>query len=252
MKKIFTLLAFSTISTLLFSQTADDIINSYIKSMGGLEKLNSIQTLHTIGIATAPNGTEVKTEVWKEHNKLFRRETNFGMGSMIMLVTDEGAWSTSPRSGGSFEAMPEERRKTQLSEMDCQGPLVNYAAKGIKAEYLGKETIDGKECFKIKLTMQDGREQNYFLDASTYYINRVSYKPVAGGGGGGGGRTGGGGGMQRDPNAEVVFNYSNYEKTTDGFVFAFTTSMAGGFGGNVTFELIEVNSKIDSNKYKPE
>ena len=251
MKKIFTLLALSAISTFLFSQTADDIINSYIKSMGGLEKINAIQTLHTIGVASGPNGSELKTEVWKVHNKLFRRETNFGMGSMIMLVTDEGAWSTSPRSGGSFETMPEERRKAQLNEMDCQGPLVNYAAKGSKAEYLGKETIDGKECFKIKLTMQDGREQNYFLDASNYYINRVSYKPVGGGGGGRPGG-GGGGGMQRDPNAEVVINYSNYEKTSDGFVFAFTTTMAGGFGGSMTYETIEVNSKIDSNKFKPE
>ncbi len=243
MKRIFLFFGFSFLALLMNAQTADDIINSHIKTMGGLEKLNSIQSLHTIGIATAPNGSEVKTETWKIHNQLFRRETNFGMGSMTQLITSEGGWSTNPRNGGSFEAIPEERRIAQLYEMDCQGPLINYAAKGHKVEFVGKETANGKESFKIKLTTKEGRELNYFLDASNYYINSISYK-------GGGGRGGGGGGMQRDPNAEIVMNFSNYEKTSDGLIFAFSTSMAGGFGGNMIYEIIEVNSKIESNKSK--
>lgn len=235
MKRIFLFFGFCAFAMLLNAQTADDIINSHIKTMGGLEKLNSIQTLHMIGIATAPNGSEVKTEIWKIHNQLFRRETNFGMGSMTQLITSEGAWSTNPRSGGNFEALPEVRRIAQLHEMDCQGPLINYAVKGHKVEFIGKETANGKESFKIKLTTKEGRELNYFLDASNYYINSISYK-------------GGGGGMQRDPNAEIVINFSNYEKTSDGFIFAFSTSMSGGFGGNMIYEIIEVNTKIEKIK----
>lgn len=246
MKRIFLFFGFSALALLMNAQTADDIINSHIKTMGGLDKLNSIKSLHMIGIATGPNGSEIKTEIWKEHNKLFRRETNFGMGSMTQLITSEGAWATNPRSGGSFEAIPEERRIAQLYEMDCQGPLIDYAAKGHKVELLGKETANDKESFKIKLTTKEGRELNYFLDASNYYINSISYK------GGGGGRPGGGGGMQRDPNAEIVINLSNYEKTSDGFIFAFSTSMAGGFGGTMIYETIEVNTKIESSKSKIE
>ncbi len=216
--------------------------------MGGKEKLASIQSLHMVGVAVMQNGNEMTTTIWKVHNKLSRTERNFGMGSVIQLITDKGAWSTNPRSGGAFEAMPEDRAKMMSTEMDCQGVLFNYAAKGHKAEFIGKETVDGKENFKIKMTLSSGREINYFLDAATYYISQISMK---GGRGGPGGGAGAGGGQQRDPNAETIIKFSRYEKTPDGYVFAFATSI-GGMGGEMIYETIEVNPKVDDKLYKPE
>jgi hypothetical protein len=173
------------------------------------------------------------------------------MGSVIQLITNKGAWSTNPRSGGTFEPTPEERAKMMTTEMDCQGTLFNYAAKGHKAELIGKEMVDGKENYKIKTTLSNGREINYFLDATTYYISQISMKGGMGGGRGGPGGGGGGGGQQRDPNAETIIKFSRYEKTPDGYVFAFATALAG-MGGEMIYETIEVNPKVDDKLYKPE
>lgn len=51
--------------------------------------------------------------------------------------------------------------------MDIAGPLVDYIAKGNKAELQGKETIDGKEAYKVKLTLATGKDVTYYFDTKT-------------------------------------------------------------------------------------
>jgi hypothetical protein len=130
------------------------------------------------------------------------------------------------------------------SELDCAGPLVDYAAKGHKAELIGKEDVEGTECWKIKLTLKSGRDITYFIDPSTYYIIRVATT----GGGFGGGR--GAGGAQGAPR-ESKIDYSDYKKTDDGYIFAFKTTPVG-MGAGLFFEKIEVNKPVDPKAFKPE
>jgi outer membrane lipoprotein-sorting protein len=242
MKRFF--LCASLLAAALFTkaQTVDDVIAKYVDAMGGKDKLNSIQSLHLTGISTSQNGTEITSDIWKVNNKLYRRVVNFGTGTVTTLITDKGGWQTNFRNGGAFEPMQEQQRNNQLYEMDCAGPLVDYAAKGHKAELIGKETIDGKDCYKIKLTTKEGRELNYYIDAASNYIDRLSYKgrgrPAAGGGGG--------------EEIEIAVNYSKYDKTPDGYTFPFSLATTGGFAGTMTFEKIEVNPKIDDKLYKAE
>jgi hypothetical protein len=61
----------------------------------------------------------------------------------------------------------------------------------------------------------------------------------------GGGNRGG----QGNSDGTVNIDYSNYQKTADGYVFPFTVSF--GFGGNMNYEKIEVNKPIDAKLYKP-
>jgi hypothetical protein len=241
MKRFF--LSIFLVGATVFSnaQTVDEVIAKYVDAMGGKDKLSSIQSLHMVGISTMQNGNEVTTETWKENNKLYRRESNFGMGSMKTLITTEGGWQTNFRSGGAFEAMQEQMLKSQRYEIETTVPLFDYAAKGHKAELLGKETIDGKEAWKIKLTTKDGRELTYFIDATTNYITRLIYKGRSRGPGGGGGEE-----------IDIIVSYANYDKTADGYIFPFSQTMSGGFGGTITYEKIEVNPKIDGKLYKAE
>ena len=239
MKRLFFSVLFLAAVCISNAQTVDEVIDNYVHAMGGKEKLNSIQSLHLTGVATMQNGNEITTDIWKVNGKLFRRTTNFGMGSTTTLITDKGAWQTNFRNGGAYEAMNDQQRNSQMYELDCAGPLVDYASKGHKAELTGKETVDGKECFKIKLTTKEGRELNFFVDTKTYYINRMTFK--------GRGRPAQGGGAAEE--VEVGINYSNYDKTSDGYMFPFTQTL----GANaMTFEKIEVNPKVDDKLYKAE
>jgi hypothetical protein len=238
----------SSILILLFAivshaQTVDEILTKHIEAMGGADKLKSLKSLYMEGVAVMQNGNEIISKIYKVQDKLLRREIEFGMGSVTMIVTDKEGWSSNPRNGGAFEALPKERVEAQQIELDLAGPFVDYAAKGHKVELAGKENILNIEAYKIKLTPKSGKEIIYFIDAKDHYIIRQTLK--------GGGMTGGGqprGDQSSD--AEININYSNYQKTPEGYVFPYTVSM-GNSGNNMTFEKIEVNKPVDEKLYKP-
>lgn len=244
------------VAAMATAQTADDVINKYVEAMGGLEKLKSIKSLYMEGVAVMQNGNEINTRVYKVQDKLYRREVEFGMGSMTSIVTDKEGWFSNPRNGGAFEALPAEAVTNQQSELDCAGPLVEYASKGHKAELMGKEDVEGTDCYKIKLTLKSGRDINYFIDSKTFLVKRITMKGggmmgMRGGAGGGAGGGGGGGGNAPRGDGEMKMDLSDYKKTGDGYMFAHTVSM-GGMGGAMTYEKIEVNKPVNPKLYKPE
>lgn len=240
--------SFLLLAVSAWSQSADDIIRAHIEAVGGAARLSALRSLYTESISVMANGNEVSNKVWRVQDRLVRREIDFGMGSMKMVVTDKEGWSTNPRSGGAFEAMPPERAEGMRFEADLPGPLFNYADKGHKVELLAKEDVNGKSCHVLKLTLKTGRDITYYLDPGTFYILRTKTK----GGGmmrGGGGGAGGGG--QRNPDQEVLTDYSDYRKTPEGYVFAYTVTVVG-MGAAMNMEKIEVNPKVDDKLFKAE
>ena len=222
------------------AQTVDEVIDKHINALGGKEKLQALISVYLEGVSVM-NGNEITSKTTKVQDKLFRNEINFGMGSMTTIVTPAKGWRSNPRNGGAFEPMTDEALKVALYQMDCAGPMVNYAAKGHKAELTGKETIDGIECFKIKLTTNAGKEINYWIDSKTYLVYQSSQKGGFGGG--------------RGADMELVTVFKDY-KAVDGIQFAFSSELkgnGGGFGGGtMSYEKIEVNKPVDEKSYKPE
>ncbi len=227
------------------AQTVDEIINKHIEAMGGKAKLSSITSIYMEGTSVMQNGAEITQKTWKVNGKLLRTEISSAMFNVITVVTDKEGWRQNPRNGGAFEAMTPEMVTTMQTQMDCAGPLVDYAAKGHKAELIGKEDVEGVECWKIKMTYKNGNEASYFLDPATYYILRMSSKGGAMGFGGGRGVTGGGADQERK------LDYSDYRKTEDGFIFPYKMTLVG-FGGGVFYEKIEINKPVDPRAFKPE
>ncbi|HVU56075.1 MAG TPA: hypothetical protein VHD83_13515 [Puia sp.] len=222
------------------AQTADEIIAKHIDAMGGKAKLESLKSLYMEGVTVMGNGTEVDLTAWKVKDKLYRQEINFGMGKVVVIATPTKGWFSNPRNGGTFTAMPDEALKALQTQMDPAGPFVDYAAKGNKVELQGTDTVSGgKKCYKLKVTFANGQEETYYIDAQTYYVDRESRK--------GGGMMGGGGGGRRDPNAMLNIDFSDYQKTADGYVFP-NTIVTGGFGAKMSVEKLEVNKDVDVDK----
>jgi hypothetical protein len=237
MKRLIFSLAIIFIATSCFAQTAEEIVNKHLEATGGADKWREVKSVYREGVAVMQNGNEITSKISTIQNEVIRREVNFGMGSMTMIVTPKQGWFSNPRSGGAFEDMPADMLKNQLMELDIN-PLLDYEKEGSKVELLGKETIDGKEVFKLKYVPASGTEQTMFIDANTYYITRTSFKGLRGGR------------RQNQDNpaqeTEIVVTYSNHEKTPSGLVFPFTISQ--GMGGSMTFEKIEVNPELDAQK----
>jgi len=222
------------------AQTVEEVIGKHIEAMGGAEKMKSLKSLYMEGVAVMQNGNEIISKTYKVQDKLLRREVELGMGSVTMIITDKEGWSSNPRSGGAFEALPKETVEAQQVELDLAGPFVDYTAKGHKIELSGKEKIGETEVYKLTLTPKTGKEILYFIDTKNYFIVRQTLKS--------GGMFGGGG--NQGNNRELNINYSNYQKTSEGYLFAYTVSM-GNSGNNMNYEKIETNKPVDEKLYKP-
>jgi hypothetical protein len=62
--------------------------------------------------------------------------------------------------------------KNITDESDFDGPLVDYQAKGNQIELVGKETIDDKPVYRLKLTNKNGDVRFYLFDASTFFLRK--------------------------------------------------------------------------------
>ena len=108
----------------------------------------------------------------------------------------------------------------------------DYKLKGHSVELAGKETVDGKELFKINLTYKGGKKATVFLDPTTYHVVKsITTDKVNG------------------QEQEVVTLFSNFEKVDGGIVFAKTIDLPYG---RMTVNKVEVNLPVDENIFKPE
>jgi outer membrane lipoprotein-sorting protein len=220
------------------AQTVEEIVEKHIAARGGLAKLNALQSIYMEG-SREMMGNEVTVKVTKEQGKLSRTEFEMGAGNGFMLVTDKEGWSMFSMRSTTPNKLPDEAVKNQQIELDIAGPLVNYAAKGHKAELIGKDAPNGVDCYKIKLTTTTGRAIFYWIDASTYILLQSSQINKG-----------------RDGADMEVFTFFKDYKAVDGIQFAHTiaTKSSGGgmTEGSTTFDKIELNKAVDPKLYKPE
>src|ERR1700736_772541 len=108
------------------AQTADEIVSKYIKTIGGLEKINAVQSYRRTGKFTGGGGFEAKILEEKKRPNLIRRE--FLLQGMVGVTAYDGkaGWKIEPWQGKKDpEPLGEEEMKGILEDSDFDGPLVN-------------------------------------------------------------------------------------------------------------------------------
>ena len=228
-------------------QSVDDVINKYIDARGGKDKLDSVKSIYMEGTREMM-GNEITIRITKEQGKLSRTEFDMGGTTGFVLVTNKDAWTYIPMRSPDPVKLPDDAVASMQIELDIAGPLVDYIAKGNKVELIGKDTLDGNENYKIKLTTATGKDILFWIDSKTYLLTQTSQK--------GGGMFGGGGRKNGNGDNETTVVYKDYS-AVDGIQFPHTieTKMAGGNnagGGAATFDKIEINQPVDPKLYKPQ
>lgn len=154
-------------------ETLDSLIARHVEARGGQERLESIQTLRMSGRAIA--GPALQALVTREVRTPGRIRTEFAFQGVTAVYACDGSkcWYVAPLSG-VFEAelMSEADTSLAIEQADILGPLFNWKAKEHSVELLGQETIDGRETFKLKVTLRGGGVQTDYLDAQTALLVR--------------------------------------------------------------------------------
>ena len=152
--------------------SADEIIARYIKTAGGIDKINAIRTLRRVGKFSTDDGFEAA--VVQENSRPNRVREEFLVQGMTQINAYDGAngWKIDPFQGKKdAESLSEEELRGRVEDADFDEPLINYKEKGNKVEVLGTDQIEGTDVYKLRVTLKSG-------DTRTYYIDTDSYMPI--------------------------------------------------------------------------
>lgn len=216
-------------ASLTRAQSADEIIAKYINAIGGKEKLQGITSVrmeNTLSIMgnEAPNTTTIV------NGKGYRNESEFNGAKIIQVITDKGGWMINPMAGATDpQALPEDQVKAGKGQIYAV-PLLDYAARGGKAELVGKEKVGTVDAYKVKVTDADNTATTYYFDPTTNYLVQVTRSSEMMG-----------------QQVDVTATYSDYKKTDFGWVVPqnIEINMGGQFSMTMKLKNIDVNKEVD-------
>src|SRR5208282_3383731 len=103
--------------------------------------------------------------------------------AQIQAYDGKTGWQISPFGGRKDpELLSQDDLKSLVVDADIDGPLIEYKEKGNKAELVGHDSMEGTDCFKIKLSMKNGDVRYYYLDADSYLDLKVEIQTTIRGG----------------------------------------------------------------------
>jgi outer membrane lipoprotein-sorting protein len=178
MKKLFLLLCTVVSGFTVNSQSVDEILEKYFANIGGKEAISKIQSTRMTG-KVKTQGMEFPTVMLSKGAKQKISFTFQGIEFVQPCFDGETGWQT------NFMNMKAEKMEAEDSELlkaqfeDFPDPFLMYKEKGYTLELLGSETVEGTDCFKIKLTKKPfkigGVEEE---NATTYYFDKENYVPI--------------------------------------------------------------------------
>ncbi len=180
MKKITLFVLAICASITINAQTADEILTNYFENIGGLENLNKVEGIKMTA-SVNQQGMEIPLEIIQLKNGKQATLINFQGKEIKQGVFDgETLWSHNFMTMKAEKSDAEATANFKLDANDFPDSFINYKEKGYTVEFLGKETIDGTETFKLKLTKEpvtiDGKEEE---SVSFYFFDTENYVPIA-------------------------------------------------------------------------
>ncbi len=217
------------------AQTAEQIVSNYVKTIGGMEKIQAVKSMRQTGKFSGGGGFEAIIVSENKRPNLIRQEFSLQGMTAISAYDGKGGWKINPFSGKKdAETLGEEEMKQIIEDSDFDGPLVNYAQKGNKIEYVGKDEIEGSDVYKLKVTLANGTVKYYFMDTDYFVPIKIETKQTT-----------------RGTEYEFETVLGDY-KEVGGIYYPY--SIESGVKGSpnkssVTIEKIEVNTTFDDKRF---
>jgi hypothetical protein len=154
------------------AQTPDFIVDKVLAARGGLDKIRAVQAERVSGHISFGADAEGPFVVELKRPRKMHMEFTIQGGTMVRVYDGKSAgWTINPFTGkNNPEPMPEEELKNISEESDFDGPLVDYKAKGNQIELVGKDKVEGKEAYRLKLTTKNGDVRFYLFDSQTFLL----------------------------------------------------------------------------------
>ena len=219
------------------AQTAEELVAKNLQARGGIDKIKAISTLRMTGRLQQGSLTIQFNRIAKAPNLLRDAATIQGM-TQIQAYDGATGWQISPFEGRKDpELLGEDDLRDVVENADFHGPLIDYQKKDNRIEYMGHDTVDGDDAYRLKVTLANGDIIYYFLDPDTYLEIRTEKTQFI-----------------RGSVHETFTNLGSYKQVA-GVYFPFSIESGQkrnpGDGVTITFDKIEANTPVDVQQFKP-
>jgi hypothetical protein len=151
--------------------SAAQIADKSVAAMGGLQAWRAVQTMSFTGKMEAGGKQNTQLPVLLELKRPHksRVEIEFQNDKAIQGYDGIKGWKYRPYLGRS-DVEPFSPAELQVAslEPDLDGALVDYAVKGTRLDFAGVEKVEGRDAYKLKLTLKGGNVRHVWVDAQSF------------------------------------------------------------------------------------
>jgi hypothetical protein len=169
-----------------------------------------------------------------------RVEVEFQGKTAVQVYDGANGWKLRPFLGRhEVETFTSDELKAASQQQQLDGPLIDYAAKGTKVELVGTDKADGRDAYKLALTLKDGAVRHVWIDAQSFLETKMEVAP-----------------RRWDGKVRSVTTSFRDYKTVDGLVIPFVveTRIDGAREAErILVERVALNPTLDDGRFgKPE
>lgn len=160
--------------------TAAQIVERDVAARGGLQSWRAVQTISYAGKMEAGGKQNVQLPFLLEMKRprKTRVEIEFQGDKAIQIYDGYKGFKFRPFLGRrDVEPYSADELKAASSEPDLDGFLVDYAAKGTQVTLEGVEKVEGRDAYKLKLTMKSGQVRHLWVDADSFLDVKIEGTP---------------------------------------------------------------------------
>ena len=107
-----------------------------------------------------------------------RFELQFAGQTALQVYDGVNGWKLRPYLNRlEVEPYTADEMKAASMQSELDGPLVDYAAKGTRIESDGIEKVEGRDTYKLKLTLKSGDVTHVWVDAQTFLETKLEGQP---------------------------------------------------------------------------
>lgn len=204
--------------------TAQQVIEKYIKAVGGEEKWGKIENL-TMEMTSEMNGMELKFNIYRKKPNKYATELNMnGMILQRQIYNGEKAFMVA-------QGQNKELKGDDLNEIKLQAKMLvenQYEELGFKTKLLGIEEIDGTDAYKMEIKTPNGTTRtDYFCTKSGLRLKSITKKGDI-----------------------IATSYFKDYKEVDGIkVPGIFIQSSGGRDLKMEVKNVDIKSKIEDNKF---
>lgn len=152
--------------------SVEQILEKHYEAIGG-DHHRSIESMKMTGTSVLMGMEAPYTRYAKRPNKMLLEIYVQDMTG-IQAFDGETAWWYMPFMGHAApELMPSDMAAGVVESSEFDGPLVDAAGKGHQVDLLGVEAVEGRDAYKLRVTLVTGGVQTHYVDTETFYTTRV-------------------------------------------------------------------------------